>query len=157
MRKWRNWRDASDLSSGTLETLWVRIPSSAPGRRESSLFAIALNGNRSKTLSKDLSYGTCHHHLYFLGGIIVSWSAKQKEKQRLKRLHEQTKTWYGTGCFLDKKGVLRRYYPYSTNHDNLKKAFRRISNRKFRRMSIDSVPTRRNGHKLVFDLWWELY
>ena len=25
---WRNWRNALDLKSGTLETLWVRIPPS---------------------------------------------------------------------------------------------------------------------------------
>lgn len=33
MRAWRNWRDAADSKSVTLETLWVQIPPPAPLRR----------------------------------------------------------------------------------------------------------------------------
>ena len=30
MPQWRNWRDAADSKSATLETLWVRIPLAVP-------------------------------------------------------------------------------------------------------------------------------
>jgi hypothetical protein len=49
-------------------------------------------------------------------------------------------------------------YPYSTNHKNLKKWFRRFSNRKFRRGKNESEDVlNRNQHKKNFDLWWTLF
>ena len=87
----------------------------------------------------------------------MSWNAKREEKKRMRRLHDQTRDKYATGCFIDDKGVYRRWYPYSTNHDNVKKEFRRISNRKFRRIQNEDVPLERQAHKKTFDLWWTLY
>lgn len=87
----------------------------------------------------------------------MSWLAKKVEKQRMKKLYDETKTWYGCGCYHNDKrgGVLTRAYPYSTNHANMKKWWRRHSNRKFRRNETDIL----NGalHKRGFDLWWTLY
>ena len=86
----------------------------------------------------------------------MSWLAKQNEKKRMKKLYDQTRSCYARGCFIDDKGVYRRWYPYSTNHVNLKKAFRQISNRKFRRGLREDV-LNRGAHKKAFDLWWTLY
>ena len=83
----------------------------------------------------------------------MSHRAKMEEKRRLEKLLGETGG-YLNGCFRDSKGVLRRWWPYSSNANN-KKHWRRISNRKFRRDESEAL----NGglHKKTFDLWWTLY
>lgn len=88
----------------------------------------------------------------------MSWQAKAEEKRRLEKLYDETKTGYGVGCYHNDKrgGILMRYYPYSTNHDNNKKWWRKHSNRRFRRNWKDDI-LNGNLHKRSFDLWWTLY
>jgi outer membrane receptor protein involved in Fe transport len=69
-------------------------------------------------------------------------------------LDEQLMGAFVYGAYRDENGVLRRWWPYSSNN-NTKKDFRRISNRKFRRKKNEIL----NGglHKKQFDLWWTLF
>lgn len=92
----------------------------------------------------------------------MSWAAKAKEKQILEKLY--CKTRYYAGIYRNDKrgGLLVRGYPYSTNHDNVKKWWRKHSNRKFRRYSTNMKEEEmdilnRGYHKKQFDLWWTLY
>lgn len=90
----------------------------------------------------------------------MSWLGKQKEKHRLKKLYEETydtKYYSPKGAYIDQKGVYRRAYPYSTNHDNNKKYWHRLANRIARRRLGDEETMDRSGHKKIFDLWWKIY
>lgn len=82
-----------------------------------------------------------------------------EEKRRLEKLYEETNNWIGSGVYRNckREDTLTRAYPYSTNHKNVKKWFRRFSNRKFRRGKNESEDVlNRNQHKKNFDLWWTL-
>jgi hypothetical protein len=82
--------------------------------------------------------------------------AKAEEKRRLEKLYLAN----NPGMYHNDKrgGILMKGYPYSTNHKNLKKWFRRFSNRKFRRGKNESEDVlNRNQHKKNFDLWWTLF
>ena len=87
--------------------------------------------------------------------------AKEEEKRRLEKLYNKTGRFLiGPGAFKNDKrgGVLTRGYPYSTNHKNIKKWFRRHSNRKFRRGKNENENLMNgNQHKKHFDLWWTLF
>lgn len=91
----------------------------------------------------------------------MKWSAKMEEKRRLEKLYWKT---CAGGCYTEsgayksdrRGGRIIRVYPYSTNHSNVKKWFRRHSNRKFRRNNQEDI-LRGNQHKKQFDLWWTLY
>ena len=91
----------------------------------------------------------------------MSWLGKQKEKHRLKKLYEvKVRCGYYSpgGAWLDRdKGYYFRTYPYSTNHDNNKKSFLKIANRKVRRRLGNEEAVNRGAHKKMFDLWWTLY
>lgn len=87
----------------------------------------------------------------------MSWASKAEEKRRLEKLMGGTSNFFiGPVYHNDKRGgYLLRAYPYSTNHTNNKKWWRRHANRKFRRNETDIL----GGalHKRNFDLWWTLY
>ena len=86
--------------------------------------------------------------------------AKEEHKRRLEKLYNETgKHFIGPGAFMnDKRGIFERGYPYSTNHKNIKKWFRRMANRKFRRGKNENEDIlARSEHKKNFDLWWKLY
>lgn len=90
----------------------------------------------------------------------MSWNAKKEENRRLKKLYKETgMKWFGLGPGAyhnsRRNDVLTRCYPYSTNHDNVKKWWRKHSNRRFRRNEKDIL--NRSLHKKSFDLWWKLY
>jgi hypothetical protein len=82
-------------------------------------------------------------------------NAKVEEKRRLEKLKHEHTSFYGVYHNDKRNGILTKGYPYSTNHKNMKKWFRRLSNRKFRRKEDDIL----NGgqHKKHFDLWWTLF
>lgn len=85
--------------------------------------------------------------------------AKEEHKRRLEKLYMETGNRY-PGPYRDDKrgGIIKKGYPYSTNHKNVKKWFRRFSNRKFRRGKNENEEVlNRNQHKKNFDLWWTLF
>ena len=89
----------------------------------------------------------------------MNWKSKREEKRRLEKLYEEIRNRY-PGPYRDDRrgGIIKKGYPYSTNHKNVKKWFRRFSNRKFRRGKNESEDVlNRNQHKKNFDLWWTLY
>ena len=89
----------------------------------------------------------------------MNWKSKREEKRRLEKLYEEIRNRY-PGPYRDDRrgGIIKKGYPYSTNHKNVKKWFRRMANRKFRRNKNDSEEVlSRNQHKKNFDLWWTLY
>ena len=85
--------------------------------------------------------------------------AKEEHKRRLEKLYRATSTHYPGTYHNDKRGgILEKGYPYSTNHKNVKKWFRRMANRKFRRGKNENEDVlNRNQHKKNFDLWWTLF
>ena len=87
--------------------------------------------------------------------------AKAEEKRRLEKLESKagSDNWCSVAYRNDKRGgVLKKAYPYSTNHKNMKKWFRRLSNRKFRRGKNENEELLNgNQHKKKFDLWWTLF
>lgn len=85
----------------------------------------------------------------------MSWAAKTEEKRRLEKLYRERTAFYGVYHNDLRGGILVKGYPYSTNHPNTKKWFRRHSNRKVRRNETDILT--RAEHKKHFDLWWTLY
>ena len=90
----------------------------------------------------------------------MSWAAKAKEKQILENLYSESRFYAGVYRNEKRGGVLRRGYPYSTNHDNNKKWWRKHSNRKFRRTKEKGEEMdilNRGYHKKQFDLWWTLF
>ena len=91
----------------------------------------------------------------------MSWRGKTEEKRRMeKKYKEQSDRWYiFNGVYRDDNlGIFRRAYPYSTNHDNVKKWFRRFGNRVARRRLdvSEDVIREKSGHKKIFDLWWKI-
>lgn len=91
----------------------------------------------------------------------MSWRGKTEEKRRMeKKYKEQSDRWYiFNGVYRDdNRGIFRRAYPYSTNHDNVKKWFRRFGNRVARRRLdvSEDVIREKSGHKKIFDLWWKI-
>ena len=92
------------------------------------------------------------------GWYVMRWEAKREEKRRMEKLYNETNALYARGCYRNDQGMFVRWYPYSTNHDNNKKWWRRYSNRKFRRgKSRQEDVLNRAFHKRQFDLWWTLY
>jgi hypothetical protein len=97
----------------------------------------------------------------------MNWKSKREEKRRLEKLYKDFgEHSYCRGVWKDKSengkrkrgGTVFRIYPYSTNKKNVKKWFRRFSNRKFRRGKNESENVlNRNQHKKNFDLWWTLF
>lgn len=89
----------------------------------------------------------------------MSWLGKQNEKKRLKKLYEQRHKcgYLPRGAFIDKKGLYVRIYPYSTNHDNIKKYYCTLANRKTRRVLGNVEALNRGMHKKIFDVWWMVY
>ena len=87
----------------------------------------------------------------------MSHLAKVEEKKRLEKLyHERSPKHFWAIYHNDKRGgILEKGYPYSTNHKNVKKWFRRQSNRRVRRSEDDILG--RAEHKKHFDLWWMLW
>lgn len=91
----------------------------------------------------------------------MSWRGKTEEKRRMeKKYKEQSDRWFiFNGVYRDDiRGIFRRAYPYSTNHDNIKKWFRRFGNRVARRRLdvSEDVIREKSGHKKIFDLWWKI-
>lgn len=91
----------------------------------------------------------------------MSWRGKTEEKRRMeKKYKEQSDRWFiFNGVYRDdNRGIFRRAYPYSTNHDNVKKWFRRFGNRVARRRLdvSEDVIREKSGHKKIFDLWWKI-
>ncbi len=93
----------------------------------------------------------------------MSWRAKRMEQRRLEKLYEETgRRWYGPGAYRsDKKGGrLCRSYSCTHSHPNIKKWFRRYSNRRFRRNKNEywrEDILQRGQHKKSFDLWWTMW
>lgn len=89
----------------------------------------------------------------------MSWIGKQREKHKMSKLFDQRPTYRYSpkGVYVDSKGVYRRAYPYSTNHDNNKKFFHRLANRITRRRLGDEESLGRCEYKKIFDLWWKVY
>ena len=89
--------------------------------------------------------------------------AKAEEKRRLEKLYWETCAggrYTESGAYKSNRrdGRIIRVYPYSTNRKNVKKWFRRFSNRKFRRGKNENEDVlNRNQHKKNFDLWWTLF
>ena len=83
----------------------------------------------------------------------MSHMRKAEDKRRLKKLFDKTNV-YLIGAYMNDKGVYCRWYPYSANV-NVKKQFRRISNRKFRRQKLEQYG--RGDHKKIFNLWRYIY
>lgn len=85
--------------------------------------------------------------------------AKEEHKRRLEKLYMELRNRY-PGPYRDDKrgGIIKKGYPYSTSHKNVKKWFRRMANRKFRRGKNENEDVlNRNQHKKNFDLWWTLF
>lgn len=82
-------------------------------------------------------------------------NAKMEEKRRLEKLRSERTAFWGVFPNRKRNETLVKGYPYSTNHKNIKKWFRRHSNRKFRRNEDDILNG--NQHKKHFDLWWTLF
>ena len=84
----------------------------------------------------------------------MSHRSKIEEKKRLEKLYHKTGG-YLNGAYIDDRGVYRRWWPYSSNN-NKSKYYRKITNKKVRRMRYDIVL---NGgqYKKIFDLWWTLF
>ena len=80
----------------------------------------------------------------------MSHRRKRQEQRKLKRLYEKTRHSYGAGAVYDKdKNIYIRWYA-----PRVGKYFRRISNRKIRKMKC--LPNG-NSYKKAFDYWWTLY
>lgn len=91
----------------------------------------------------------------------MSWWGKTEEKRIMERKYKEHKDsyWIFNGIYKDhKRGIFRRAYLYSTNHDNIKKWFRRFGNRVARRKlsGNEDVIQEKSGHKKLFDLWWKI-
>ena len=86
----------------------------------------------------------------------MSHRRKTDEKRRLQKIYDETKSFYRCGVYEDDRGLLRRWYVYSSNA-NTKKQFRRISNRVYRRKDHEEIGLGRSDFKKIFDLWWKVY
>lgn len=89
----------------------------------------------------------------------MGYYRKVEENRRLKKLYDETWHSYGSGAYWDdKRGVYRKYWPYSKNHGcNLRKYYHRANNKRVRRLGNRGEVFRRSVYKKVFDLWWTLY
>ena len=94
----------------------------------------------------------------------MSWRGKTEEKRRLQKLYKDSGAmhWSGPVYKDEDRGVLKKWYPYSTNHDNIKKYWKTHTSRLVRRRingrrEEDEERMNRNGHKKIFDLWWTLF
>ena len=87
----------------------------------------------------------------------MSWKSKSEEKRRMEKLYNLTGVSFWSGAFKNqyRNDTLTKEYPYSTNHPNVKKWWRRYSNRKYRRNKDELL--NRCEHKKIFDLWWTLF
>ena len=86
----------------------------------------------------------------------MSHRRKADEKRRLQKVYDETKNYILCGVDKDRRGVLFRWYPYSSNV-NTKKQYRRMSNRVYRRKDHEEIGLGRSDFKKVFDLWWKVY
>lgn len=82
----------------------------------------------------------------------MSYKRSKCRNDRLKKLYNETKTYYGCGVYYDKrKKRLIRYY---LSKRGRKRYYKRYSNRQIRREKVVG----NNGYfKKVYDLWWTLY
>ena len=91
----------------------------------------------------------------------MGYFRKAEEKRRLEKLYDQTWSRYGCGVYWsDRKGRYIRYYPYSQSHCNgMKKFYRRIGNRRIRRIGVGEDIPKVKGctYKRVFDLDWMMW
>lgn len=82
----------------------------------------------------------------------MSHIRKTEDNRRMKKLWNETKTWYACGCWKGDDGRYRKYWP----HKSRKKPLRIISNRKFRRRK-EEIFFGKGTYRRVYDLWWQLY
>ena len=84
----------------------------------------------------------------------MSHRRKVEDLRRLKKLCEATNG-YCVGAYIDNRGVYRRWWPYSSNV-NKKKYYRRVTNRRIRKLD-DGIILNGGLYKKIFDLWWTLF
>lgn len=88
----------------------------------------------------------------------MSHKRKAEEYRHMSKLWDQTKQWYGRGCWKGDDGRYRKYY----RHKSQKKPLREMGNRYFRRTMKkvneigDAELYYRGLYKKAFDLWWKL-
>lgn len=84
--------------------------------------------------------------------LKVSYKCSKCRNDRLKKLYNETKTFYGCGVYYDKrKGRLVRCY---ISKRGAKRYYKHTSNKMIRRKRAMG----NNGYfKKVYDVWWNLY
>ena len=81
----------------------------------------------------------------------MSYRRSQERNRRLKKLYNETKSWYGVGAYYDENRDRYIKYRHSSNYP---KYLRNRSNRKVRQ-----TKGKLNGgqYKKAFEYWWLLY